>query len=149
MNTFKLLAVAASAAMFAAPAFAQDVVAPTLSVEQGSVMTSTGGEFVTAPSGKLLAPGERVMVGEGASASVVYSNGCAYEYSEPGVYSVPATCTGGAAQRGNAAGVAGTDLAAVGIIAGTVALGAVALDQGRESSDFPASPPDAPPPVSR
>jgi hypothetical protein len=141
MNNFSMLAIAALAALFAAPAFAEEAAAPTLSVEQGTVMTSTGGEFVTAPSGKLLAVGERVMVGEGASASVVYANGCAYDYTAPGVYAVQATCTGGGAgQAGTAAGVVATDVAAVGIIAGVAAIGAVALDQTRDDSDFPPSP---------
>lgn len=140
MNKIQVLVFAVSA-VFSASAFAQEA-APTLNVEQGTVMTSTGGEFVSAASGKMLAAGERVMVGEGASASVVYANGCSYEYTSPGVYAVAAACTGGGAgQEGTAAAAGATDWAAVGIIAGTVAVGAVALDQMDDDDDNEPTPP--------
>lgn len=78
--------------------------APTLQIQGGNVMTSQGGEFATAQSGKALAAGERIMVTEGATARVVYANGCVRELTQPGVYSVEANCTP-VAGRGTATGV--------------------------------------------
>ena len=84
MKKFAAVLIAASSAL-AAPAFAQDG-SITLRVDSGSVMTSAGGEYESASTGKQLAVGERVMVNAGSSATVLYAGGCAVEFKEPGVY---------------------------------------------------------------
>ena len=121
-----VLAVAAITAI--APAFAQEAIG-TLQV-QGTVMTSTGGEFASATSGQAIQAGERIMVGEGGNASVTFSNGAVVNYAVPGVYTVqlPAVAT---AATGTAVGTAGGASAAatVGVIVGAAALGAAATDQ--------------------
>ncbi len=68
-------------------AIAQDREA-TLQVDAGTVMSSEGGDFVSAASGKALMEGQRVMVTEGSRATLVYENGCRDELLEPGVYEV-------------------------------------------------------------
>ena len=93
MNKLKTALMISAAFAFAAPAFAQDG-AITLQVNSGSVMTSNGGEFVSAASGAMLAPGQKLMVSAGSSATAVYSNGCRTEFNAPGTYDVPATCAG-------------------------------------------------------
>src|SRR5690606_7908660 len=82
-----LIAAALASVLFAAPAFAQNSTA-TLRVDIGSAMVSTGGEFVTAPSGSQLAPGSRVMLTEGNQATLVYSNGCTQSLTTAGVHTV-------------------------------------------------------------
>jgi len=49
--------------------------APTLSVTKGTVLVSSGSQFVTAKPGQVLKAGDRVMVMQGGSASVNYANG--------------------------------------------------------------------------
>src|SRR5690606_3399397 len=63
-----------------------------LQVDGGSVLVSTGGEFVQATPGQVIQPGHRVMLSEGAKASLAYGNGCQKALSEPGVYTVSAEC---------------------------------------------------------
>ena len=127
MTKFAAVLFAASAA-FAAPAFAQDS-AITLRVDSGSVMTSAGGEFQAANTGKTLVAGERLMVNAGAAATAVYDGGCTVSFSEPGTYAVPATCTVSTspARSGNGAGAA--------VIVGAAVLGAVAIDQMGDKED--------------
>ncbi len=104
MKKIASLFTAASLALgMAFAANAQDG-APTLQVQGGNVMTSQGGDFVAAQSGKALVTGERIMVTEGATARVVYANGCVRELTEPGVYSVEGTCVP-VAGRGTRTGV--------------------------------------------
>lgn len=90
-------------AMMAMPALAQQQVtaAPesiVLETKVGSVMTSTGGEYQTAPTGKPLVTGESMMLTEGAKATVVYyyDNGkrkCVEHYAGPNTYVIDDTCT--------------------------------------------------------
>ena len=122
MKKFAAVLIAASSAL-AAPAFAQDG-SITLRVDSGSVMTSAGGEYESASTGKQLAVGERVMVNAGSSATVLYAGGCAVEFKEPGVYSVPATCTRG----GWANGSGSNNAMNAGIIIGAAAIGAAILE---------------------
>ena len=82
----------AASAAFAAPVFAQDS-AITLRVDSGTVMSSTGGEYASANTGKPLVVGEKIMINAGSSASAVYDGGCTVEFKEPGVYEVPSQCT--------------------------------------------------------
>lgn len=97
-KTLKLTAALLTMAC-AAPAFAQD--APDrimLESKAGSVMSTTGGAYETAPTGKQLVVGESVMLSEGASATVVYyyDNGnrkCAETYTGPNTYVIDDRCT--------------------------------------------------------
>ncbi len=63
-----------------------------LNVQNGTVMTSQGGDFVPAPDGQAVSAGDRVMVTEKSSALVRYSDGCVRQYSVPGVYVVEGDC---------------------------------------------------------
>lgn len=74
------------AAMSLLPAFAQESVG-TLQVN-GTVMTSTGGEFVPAADGQAVTEGSRLMVGEGSSASITFPNGAVVNFTQPGVYTI-------------------------------------------------------------
>ena len=142
-NTRTLIAAALATLLFAAPAFAQEGGA-TLRVDIGSAMVSTGGEFVTAPSGSQLAPGSRVMLTEGNQATLVYANGCTQPLTAAGVHSVPATCVVSASTGGSgAAGATGVDLGGAAIISGIAVAGAAALNS-MDDQDYV-----EPPPVSR
>ena len=123
----------AAATAFAAPAFAQDG-ATTLRVDSGTVMTSTGGEYESANTGRPLAAGDKVMVNAGGSATLVYGNGCTMKLEQAGVYTVPAACS--------AAGWASEyDVGPeMWIIAGAAVLGAAAVENAGD--DVP------PPPLS-
>lgn len=138
MNT-RILLLSAALSVVAFPALAQDGVA-TLRVEAGSIMTSTGGEFSTAGTGEALVDGERLMVAEGAVATVVYPSGCTRQYASPGVYVVQDTCV----PAGIAAG--GVDWKGAALITAGVVVGAAILDN---QDDSPGPPPVVPPPVSR
>jgi hypothetical protein len=123
MKTLAKVVLATVISALALPAFAQDTIG-TLSVQQGTVMTSTGGEFATASSGESIQAGERLMVGEGGSASVTFTNGAVTNYTVPGVYTVqmpvagtPVASTGGASPAMSA-----------GIILGAAVLGAAAIE---------------------
>lgn len=124
----KSLAFAASVVALAISgvAAAQDV-APALQIQAGQVMTSTGGEFVTAQSGQALVVGQRVMVAEDSSARIVYPNGCVVALANEGVFVVAptATCDAAIAAR-SAGGLAGgrtaTTLATIGGVAAAAAL---------------------------
>ncbi len=134
MTRFTTLFIAASFALStAATASAQDTGA-TLRVDQGTIMTSQGGEFANAQSGQVLVVGSRLMVTEQSAATVTYSKGCTRTYSAPGVYVVQADCTKGAA--------AGTDWAGAAKIAGGVVVTAAIL-HNMDQVDYVA------PPVSR
>lgn len=88
MKTMLRIATAAAllGAASLAPAFAQETIG-TMQVN-GTVMTSDGGEFVGASSGEAIQAGERIMVGEGSSASISFVNGAVVNYTAPGVYTI-------------------------------------------------------------
>ncbi len=77
-------------------AFAQphdeDKTVATLEVGKGTIMTSKGGEFVTASTGEKLIKEERLMVAKESSATVVYNDHCKRTYDEPGVYKIDEDC---------------------------------------------------------
>lgn len=104
MTKFVAALFAASMA-FAAPAFAQDAGSATLHVERGSIMTSTGGDYVTASSGQALSAGQKVMVSEDSVGILTYSNGCKIKLDAPGVYAVPSDCKALAAKAGGSSGM--------------------------------------------
>ncbi|KAF1687187.1 hypothetical protein B1992_04145 [Pseudoxanthomonas broegbernensis] len=121
---------------------AQEPVA-TLQVTSGSVQASgLDGEFIPAQSGVQLAPGNRVLVPSGGSATVIYPNGCQVNLTTPGVHTVTPTCTPALA-RTTTGGSTVSGGAAVGIIAGGVALTALTMEETLGDED------DERPPVSR
>src|SRR5690606_23756280 len=69
------------------PATAQDI-AGTLRIH-GNVMVSAGGEFTSARDGQPILAGQRLLVGDGASATVEYGRDCKQEFDAAGVYVVP------------------------------------------------------------
>lgn len=143
-RTSLFAAIAAAALATLAPAHAAEESAPTLRVDSGSVMTSTGGEFVTAASGTPVIPGTRVMLAEGSSASLVYANGCTASIAAAGVHAVPAVCQAAGSQTAfGTAASAGVDWAS----AGWLFLGTAVVAGGLASMDTESAPP--PPPVSR
>ena len=87
-------------ALSTAPVFAQDQAKPdsiVLETKVGSVMTSTGGDFQSADTGKLLVDGESMMLTDGAKATVVYyyDNGnrkCVEQYAGPNTYVIDDRC---------------------------------------------------------
>lgn len=87
---------------------ADDDMDATLQIDQGSIMTSAGGDFVTAADRKRLDEGQRVMVTEGSKATLVYDNGCREELVDPGVYVVDEDCVAGILAPASGAAVAGT-----------------------------------------
>jgi hypothetical protein len=134
MTRFTTLFIAASLALStAATASAQDTSA-TLRVDQGTIMTSQGGEFANAATGQALVAGSRLMVTEQSAATGTYDKGCTRSYTAPGVYVVQADCTKAAA--------AGTDWAGAAKIVGGVVVTAAIL-HNMDQQDYVA------PPVSR
>ena len=122
MKTLAKLVLATAVSALALPAFAQDTIG-TLTVQQGTIMTSNGGEFASASTGESMQSGERLMVGEGGRASVTFTNGAVVNYTAPGVYTVQMPMVGASA---------GTTVAnpamTAGIVIGAAVLGAAAIE---------------------
>lgn len=121
------IALAASCALLAGSVCAQSQENVTLRIKNGSVMTSNGGEFVTAQSGQGLVRGEKLSVSNATYAQAVYDRGtedtrddCIIEFKAAGVYEVPGDCKPAGAWQANAGGVN------MWIVAG-VAVGAAAM----------------------
>lgn len=123
MKTLAKVVLATAISALALPAFAQDTIG-TLTVQQGTVMTSNGGEFATASSGESIQAGERIMVGEGGSASVTFTNGAVANYTAPGVYTVQMPVAGTPVASAGGASPAMT----AGIVIGAAVLGAAAIE---------------------
>lgn len=124
----------AAITLIAAPAGAQDLTA-TLRIN-GTVMVSTGGDFHDATDGQSILPGQRIMVGESASATVQFSQDCKRTYNQAGVFTItPALCEQDARERASEAG-GGSPLTTTGIILGTVIAFPLVVDQ---FDDDPAS----------
>lgn len=100
----------------------------TLTVNTGTVMTSMGGEFVSASSGQSLQAGERLMVSEGGNATVNFLSGPVVEYTAPGVYTINVPYVG-VPVPGAGASIAAT----TGALLGATALGAAAVEQAGEN----------------
>ena len=122
MKTLAKLVLAAAVSALALPAFAQDTIG-TLTVQQGTVMTSNGGEFASASSGESIQNGERLMIGEGGSASVTFTNGAVVNYTAPGVYTVQMPVAGAPVAMG-----ASNPAMTAGIVIGAAVLGAAAIE---------------------
>lgn len=116
----------AAITLIAAPAGAQELTA-TLRIH-GDVMVSMGGDFQDATDGQPIVPGNRIMVGDGASATVRFSQDCKRTYNQAGVYTItPVLCDEDERKRRTEEGgeqgaeVGGNSpLTAAGIILGTV-----------------------------
>ncbi|MBJ6982994.1 hypothetical protein [Luteimonas sp. MC1572] len=122
----------------AASAHAQDAApAIALNVDNGSVLVSTGGEFAQATSGQAIAPGHRVLVPEGGSASLKYGNGCAKSLATAGVYTVTADCDLASTSRSVSTGTV------LGIVGGVAVIAAVAGGGGSDDDN------NNKPPISR
>jgi len=92
MTNFASLFVAVSFALgLSATASAAEATA-TLDVQNGTIMTSQGGDFAPAQDGQALTAGDRLMVTEKSSALVRYAGGCVRQYAAPGVYVVEEDC---------------------------------------------------------
>ena len=138
-SPIRLALAIAAISLIAAPAMAQEVIG-TLTVNQGSIMTSTGGEFASASSGEAIQVGEQIMVAEGASASVTFSNGVVTNFAVPGVHTIsglPAAGTG--AEVGTTAGSSVAATAAV--IVGTAIATTIMVEEANDDAapDSPAS----------
>jgi hypothetical protein len=138
MNKSLSLVFAASAALFlSVSAWAADDTA-RLRIDGGKVMLSQGGEFV-AVDGLLttVVPGDRIMLTEGASATLFGKGGCQLAYTAPGVYEIQTVCQ----QPGNTVEadddmVNWTMVSAIGIGAVVVA---AATSGGSDDDDTPVS----------
>lgn len=106
---------------FGAPARAANDVNATLAAMRGDVMVNHGKEFVPASVGMPLESGTRVMVAEGASAEVVFNDGCSLPVRGGTMITVPSvsTCAGGNALAQN------TDPAHSGALGGAATAGAL------------------------
>ena len=133
--TRPLIALALSLAMGAA--FAQTT--PTMTF-QGDVMVSTsGGEFVSAVNGQTVAAGQTIMVPPGGSATLRYSDGTVATFG-PGTHVVPAS---GVVVSTAVAADAATTAAIVGgvVVASAAIIDQVILDDDDDDSpDAPVSP---------
>lgn len=141
-----VLALAAITAITAiAPAFAQESIG-ILQVGQGTVMTSTGGEFASASDGMPLHAGDRIMISEGGNATVRFADGTVVNYTQPGVYTVEMpTFAGGGGVGGGGGGMVGSGggsaAGSAGLILGLAGLGAAAADQmGDDNNKVPDRP---------
>lgn len=95
----KRLSVLIAASLLAVPAFAADSVA-TLSAQEGTVLVNQGEEFTTAATNQALKAGDRVMLMEGASAELSFTDGCALPLVAGSLVEIPALspCEGGVAK---------------------------------------------------
>ena len=138
-----MLRVATAAALLGAaslaPAFAQETIG-TMQVN-GTVMTSDGGEFVGASSGEAIQAGERIMVGEGSSASISFVNGAVVNYTAPGVYTIqlPAVATGATATTLGEAVSANIGFVAFAGVIAAAGIGASVLDDDEDLVGPPVS----------
>lgn len=92
------LSMLAAACLLSGTAFANEPVA-TLGQAQGTVLVSQGDQFVTATDGQALQAGDRVLVMEGGSVQLSFSDGCALPLAAGSMLDVPALspCAGGVA----------------------------------------------------
>ncbi len=65
-----------------------NLIGPTLSSSQGTVLVNDGSHFVTARPGQILKPGDRVMVMQGGTATLTYADGSKAAVPSGSLYSV-------------------------------------------------------------
>ena len=136
--------IAAALAFAMAPAFAQDDDQIRLGTS-GTVMVSSGGEYVSAVNGQEVVEGQSFMVHSGAAATLTYEDDCTISYTEPGTYTVPDDCDPAVAYvpAGSSTGVAASAGMTAAIVGGVVAATAAAIDSNLGESDAPPRPPQA------
>ena len=146
MKKFAFAAIAL-AAIFVAPAIAQETASwdkIVLEDKAGNVMTSTGGDYQTAPIGKQLIIGEHMMLGDSTKAKVVYYeldddgkvvSKCVKDYTDPNTYIIDAVCTPGAAWA-NGGAISGTKM---GLIIGAGVVAAVLINGNGTDDEGPIS----------
>lgn len=101
--------------MLSTSAYADSVA--TMGGISGDVKINQGSQFVQAQPGQAVNAGDRIMVMEGGSASITFSDGCQLDISGGVLVTVPATstCKGGVAQTQQ---IAPANSDAVGDVAG-------------------------------
>ena len=129
MKTSSVL-LASVSALLAFPAAAQQQAQDkpdsiVLETKTGSVMTSTGGAYETAATGKQLVTGESMMLTEGAKATVVYyyDNGnrkCVERYAGPNTYVIDDSCKKAAWMTNGSPGKSALIIAGAGLIGAAV-----------------------------
>ena len=135
MGKFFSLVVAASAGLLLSVSVVAAEGDARLRVDQGKVMVSKGGDFnVVTGDGSTVAPGDRIMVTEGAAATVFYSQDCQREYTVPGVYPYDDQCERAAVAPAGDKMVNWTMVSAIGIGAAVVA---VSVGGGGDDDDTP------------
>lgn len=89
------IATTIAATLLATSALASEPVA-TISAQEGTVLVNQGEEFATAAEGQALQAGDRVMLMEGAVATLTFADGCALPLEAGSLVEVPAvsTCAG-------------------------------------------------------
>ena len=134
MKTITKISAALLVSALAIPAFAQN--APdriVLESKAGSVMTSTGGDFQTADTGKKLVEGESMMLNDGAKATVVYyyDNGkrkCVEKYAGPNTFVIDDSCKAAAWITSNRG---------IGVVVGGAVVAAALLAGGDDDDNAP------------
>ena len=132
---FALLLTASAGLMLTASVVAAEGDAQ-LRVDQGKVMLSQGGDFAAVNGSSKVGSGDRIMVTEGAAATVLYSEGCQREYTVPGVYPFEQGCPKVAVTQPGDRMVNWTMVSAIGV--GAVLAGA-ALSGGSDNDNPPVS----------
>lgn len=84
-----LVSLVVAAAIACTPAFAADRDEATVVARDGMVTASSGGSFAEVAKGQALGEGDRLMLVDGASATLRFDNGCRVHYDTPGVFVVP------------------------------------------------------------
>lgn len=110
----------------------------TLRVDSGQILVSDGGPFTTAETGNVLQSGSRVMLTDGASATLFFDEDCNQPLSGAGIHVVARQCVEPVAKAGTSQVKWGT----VALVAGGVGLAAALVSGGGGDNDRP-------PPVSR
>lgn len=141
MKKLHQIALASVIAFASLPVLAQDGAIGTLTNVNGTVMTSNGGEFVSASANTPVAAGDQLMIGQDSSASITYTNGAVTNFTAPGTYTVNLPVAGAAGSAGVGATGGASAAATAGIIVGTAALAAVATEQAVMEEKVP---PDQP-----
>ena len=132
---FALLLTASAGLMMTASVVAAEGDAQ-LRVDQGKVMLSQGGDFAAVNGSSKVGSGDRIMVTEGAAATVLYSEGCQREYTVPGVYPFENGCPKAALVQPGDRMVNWTMVSAIGL--GAVVIGA-SLSGGSDNENPPVS----------
>ena len=145
MSRLVIAALIASSVAFSGPVFAQgpdQAQTLVLKVDSGSILTSTGGEYVSAETGQTVVPGQKLMVNADSSARVVYDQGntdpkddCVIEFNKAGVFDVPSEC------KRAVAWVPGSNGKTALYVIGGAAVAAALIGSGGSDRETPPPPP--------